>query len=56
MWLIILITIRKNNLINNLQLLSLKENSQKSNNKKIAAINFETEKEKNYESLSIAAK
>ena len=47
---------RTNNSIYNLQLLSSKENIQKARNRKVVAINLETEEEKVYGSLTIAAK
>ena len=47
---------KTNNSIYNLQLLSSKENIQKARNKKIVAINLETEEEKVYDSLTKAAK
>ena len=47
---------KTNNSIHNLQILSSKENLQKANNKKVVAINLETEEEKVYDSLTKAAK
>ena len=46
---------KKNNSINNLQLLSPKENSQKSNCKKVISLNLETKEEKIFDSLTQAA-
>ena len=47
---------RTNNSINNLQLLSSKENIQKARNRKVIATNLETEEEKTFDSLTLAAK
>ena len=47
---------KENNSINNLQLLSPKENSQKSNCKKVKSYNIETFEEKIFESVTEAAK
>ena len=46
---------RKNNSIKNLQLLSPKENSQKSCCKKVSSLNLETNEKKNFDSLSQVA-
>ena len=47
---------RTNNSISNLQLLSSKENIQKARNRKVVALNLETEEEKTFDSLTLAAK
>ena len=46
---------KENNSINNLQLLSPKENQQKSNCKKVVSLNIETKEEKIFNSLKKAA-
>ena len=46
---------RKNNLVNNLQLLSPKENQHKSHCKKVVSFNLETKEEKIFESITKAA-
>ena len=46
---------KKNNSINNLQLLSPKENQQKSNCKKVISLNLETKEEKIFNSFNKAA-
>ena len=45
---------KKNNSINNLQLLSPKENSEKSNCKKVISLNIETQEEKIFDSIKEA--
>ena len=48
-------SVRKNNKIKNLQLLTLAENVRKGNNKPITSFNIKNKKQKNYESITSAS-
>ena len=53
--LIILISVKTNNKIENLQLLTVSENIRKGNNKPILSFNIKNNKQKNYESITSAS-
>ena len=48
-------SVKKNNKIQNLQLLTVSENNRKGNNKPIKSFNIKNKKQKNYESITSAS-